>query len=149
MYVATNGTLIAINCRIVQRIDWIYEWLDQPGTDGDHEQERDGLVSFSFSPVTSLLICSSQKSHETLIETSPVHLRCDAVGDISYLPVLSVTCPVGAVPHGLATWLVVADGGTRGISRNRSHTVGVPVTNGPERIADGVERAHEKHASCF
>lgn len=55
---------------------------------------------------------------------------------------LSVYMPHHALPVGPATasraWLAVADGGARGISGNPRW--GFRMTDGPERMADGVER---------
>jgi len=88
------------------------------------------LLSFSF-----------QTSHETLVEAPPIRLRRRR-RKLFYLLVLSVYMPHHALPVDPATasraWLVVADGGARGISGNPRW--GFRMTDGPERMADGVER---------
>lgn len=106
----------------------------------NYYEKRDGGLVLLF-PLLLLLSFSFQTSHETLVEAPPIRLRRRR-RKLFYLLVLSVYMPHHALPVDPATasraWLAVADGGARGISGNPRW--GFRMTDGPERMADGVER---------
>lgn len=145
-----NGTLIAINCYIVRRIDRIYEWWQVERADQrrsarftvNRMRQADG-ATVSLAPSLSLFRSVPLRRSRRMSGPGPAGpspSRDVSRDKLSYLLVFSVYMSRRALPATAPSlgWLSTMVG-PHGIQWEPVCTQwGIRMTDGPERIADGV-----------